>query len=275
MLVLRIASAFDAYRCIGAHEPPYRFALAIVPFVIAALGVASMRATIDSYVIPTSSMTPTLLVGDHIHVDKLSIRWRAPARGEIVVFEHPCSKRVFVKRVLARGGDTVEVRCSIVHVNGRPLPAHRIADGSYRDRDDRGAVINHEGATWGEQASERSYETFRDRDPAANARGDFPQLDRPFPPGCTASDFYERAPGNAQPSGQLVRSGSVGAGSCEQQLHLVVPPGALFMMGDNRGNANDSRHWGLVAEQRILGRVIGIWRSEGPDGIWGRFGDVD
>jgi signal peptidase I len=51
---------------------------------------------------------------------------------------------------------------------------------------------------------------------------------------------------------------------CDQQLHVVVPAGHVFVLGDNRFNANDSRIWGPVPKHTIKGRVIGIWATKAP-----------
>jgi signal peptidase I len=48
-------------------------------------------------------------------------------------------------------------------------------------------------------------------------------------------------------------------------LHYVVPPGHVFMLGDNRNNSNDSRFWGAVPERDIKGRVVGIWLANQAD----------
>ncbi len=91
---------------------------------------------VEAYQIPSGSMIPTLQVGDHIWVNKLiygitipftdiklGARYRPPRRGEIIVFEHPREPgKDLIKRVVAVGGDTVEMRDNVVYVNG-------VADG--------------------------------------------------------------------------------------------------------------------------------------------------
>lgn len=74
----------------------------------------------QAYVIPSESMQPTLEVGDHVYVNRLSYRFGAPQRGDIVVFDHPQQHGTdLIKRVVALGGDEVEGRDGQVWVNGR------------------------------------------------------------------------------------------------------------------------------------------------------------
>lgn len=272
-IVLRVAGAVDAYVCLRRAARPYHRVNAAIAVVVAAVGLGYVRLAVHGYKIPSSSMYPTLVIGDHVFVDTLSPRWRAPERGEVIVFTHPCGPRTYIKRVIARGGDTVEVRCSIVYLNGVALPSPLVdASASYKDLDDRdGEWSTREVSRYRETLGAHTYETFHDVDSAPGKtpddRGDFPHLDRPFGPSCGPN-----RPG--QPVGALVPTKN-DAAACESQLHLVVPSGALFVMGDNRNNANDSRYWGLVAESSVIGRVIGIWMSDGIEGGWGRFGAIE
>jgi signal peptidase I len=267
-LVVRAAGAIDAYLCLRTHAPPHHRLGGAIAVAIGAAGIIYLDVALEAYKIPSSSMFPTLVIDDHVYVDKLSLRWRPPERGEIVVFEHPCSRRVYIKRVIARGGDTVEVRCSAVHVNGSALPATLVdADVRYEDRDSDGSRVALTAARYGETHGARSYDTFHDvRRPTRGdhepARGDFPPRDRPLL-GCAQDS----------PVGALVETMPVDtAPTCATQLHYVVPEGTLFVMGDNRDNANDSRYWGVVRDDRVIGRLIGIWMA--GDGGWARVGAV-
>lgn len=73
---------------------------------------------VEAFKIPSGSMIPTLLVGDHLLVSKFTYKFTEPARGDIVVFKYPDDpSRNFIKRIIAVGGDTIEVRDKVVYVN--------------------------------------------------------------------------------------------------------------------------------------------------------------
>src|SRR6185503_16013706 len=94
---------------------------------------------------------PTLEIGDHLFVNKFIygiripytnvkfLQLRGPHRGEVIVFQYPCDPdRDYIKRVIALAGDTVEVRCNVVYVNGQPIPS-KVIEGhrcEYNDHDE-------------------------------------------------------------------------------------------------------------------------------------------
>src|SRR5258705_4783235 len=115
-----------------------------------------------------------------------------------------------------------------------------------------------------------------DKEQVADTHG-FPKGDRMVAPGCQPGDFYGPKAGvKKQPLGTLVVTKPT-ASPCEQQAHFVVPANALFVMGDNRNNANDSRYWGAVSVDAVIGRAIGIWLTSPPnrEREWSRFGRVE
>ena len=74
---------------------------------------------VEAFKIPSGSMIPTLLIGDHLLVNKFIYKFREPKRGDIIVFKYPDDpSRNFIKRIMAVGGDTVESRDKVVYVNG-------------------------------------------------------------------------------------------------------------------------------------------------------------
>lgn len=110
----------------------WEYTEAIVTALILALIIRAY--IVQAFKIPSGSMIPTLLIGDHILVnkfiygtkipltDKKILVWRSPERGDIIVFKYPENpKKDFIKRVIATGGDVIEERDKIVYVNGKPL----------------------------------------------------------------------------------------------------------------------------------------------------------
>ena len=103
------------------------------PFVIAAaIAIVIRTFLLGPYKIPTGSMRPTLIEGDRIFVDKISYRFRAPRRGEIIVFKFPEDpKKDFVKRLIAFGGEKVSIKNGIAYVNGTRLEDLADVSGYY------------------------------------------------------------------------------------------------------------------------------------------------
>ena len=178
--------------------------------------VLVLRAfVIQAFRIPSESMVPTLLVGDMLFVNRFEYGpkipfthtrlpgLRAPRTGDIIVFQFPENPRQdFIKRCVATGGQTVEVRDKVVYVDGVPSAA---ADAHARHDDPRVLPCS------------------------PNAP--------PFP-----GDFTLR--------------------QCRDNFGPYrVPPGRLFMMGDNRENSHDSRFWGTVPMDYVKGRAMFIYWS--------------
>jgi signal peptidase I len=164
---------------------------------------------IQAFRIPSESMVPTLLVGDFLFVNKFEygpklpfthIRLpgiRPPRHGDVIVFQWPQNTtKDFIKRCIATGGQTIEIRNKKIAVNGEALP--------------------------------EPYFT-QHIDPSIHSR-EYDQRDN-FGP-------------------------------------VTVPPGELFMMGDNRDNSNDSRFWGPVNMDLVKGRAMFIYFSTAGTGLW-------
>jgi signal peptidase I len=95
------------------------YAEAILIAVLLALLIRTF--VVQAFQIPSGSMIPTLLVGDHILVNKFIYRFRDPARGDVVVFKYPVEEhRDFIKRVIGLGGDELYIKERKVYVNCRP-----------------------------------------------------------------------------------------------------------------------------------------------------------
>lgn len=204
--------------------------------VIVLAGVFLMRTFIaEATVIPTGSMENTILIGDHVFLNKLLYgpripytSWRFPEirkihRQDIVAFRYPRNPSVmFVKRVIGVGGDVIRIEDKKVYVNGRPL--------------------------------DEPYVRFQ-------SGGMFPLRDN-FPPPIRDIDSLPAAwgldPGWAHEMAQYIH-----------QDGLHVPPGYLFCMGDNRDNSLDSRFWGFVPLGNVVGEPLFVyWSYDAPSQEW-------
>ena len=174
---------------------------------------------LQAFVIPTGSMENTLLVGDHVFVDKLAyapagsfsrhwLPYRDVERGDIIILRYPLDLTMtYVKRAVGLPGDRVRLVNKRLILNGNPVdePYARHIDGDVQ--------------------------AYRDNFPA------YAPLDRLRP----------RA-------AEMIRSHVVDG-------ELLVPPGFVFAMGDNRENSDDCRFWGLVPRENIVGTPLFVWWS--------------
>lgn len=259
---------------VPVHDTPPRWGWIAFGGVVAGIAIGALirTTTIEAFKIPSSAQLPTLEIGDHVFVEK----WYGAddvARGDVIVFRNPCTpETTFVKRIIAVAGDTVEVRCTILHINGVAVPRELVrAQDHYDDHaEDAGGWRRTNASRWREKLGNTAFEIFLPVEAAEEVVAD----DHDFPP---VDDFGDESyvpncgPGSER-RGENIRSRAA-AQECEPQLHYVVPAGTVFVMGDNRNNSSDSRTWGPVDVSEIVGRVIGIWWSSGPDGMrWDRIG---
>jgi signal peptidase I len=216
-----------------------------VEAIVMAVAVAfALRAfVIEAFKIPSGSMIPTLMVGDHIFVNKFSYGpaipytharvWTSmpPRRGDVIVFafpEHP--EQDFIKRVVAIEGDKLEARGGHPVINGWEVPSCRVGTWAYSDYD---SITRHEGDLYVEYLGNEAYLTFFDR-----ASGMFPDTQGPY----------------------------------------FAKKGEVWVMGDNRNNSHDSRMWfggqgGGVPFENIRGRALFVWLSVSDSGVdWSREG---
>ena len=259
----------------------------MMSLLTAVLIALALRAVIvEAFKIPSSSMYPTLEINDHLFVNKFiygvtvplmdtKILPRSPSRGEVIVFKYPCNKdKDYIKRVVAIAGDTVEVRCNVLFINGQAVPDSLVeADLKYEDRDEttekwEWKTVSRYRASLGGYTFDTFHEPIRAHEPPTpRLQTDFPQRGNPLP-SCRA--------GIDPGLGTLVET-KPEAAACEAQYHYVVPPGHVFAMGDNRNNSNDSRFWGPVPIENIKGKAMFIWlsyRRITPSGIrWDRIGN--
>jgi signal peptidase I len=284
-VAMRLAAAVDVLvigRALGVVPRPGRaLGMMLATLAIWYLLSGVLRTQVmEGFKVPAGSMMPTLAAGDHVFAEKLLYRLGAPARGDVVVFPRPGDpeQRQFVKRIVALGGDTLEVRCGVLHLDGEAVPQDLTADDSGCEYGE----LSFDGfgdTTWDstrcsryrETLAGRSYEIvfppgrphFLEGGHASHLVGtDFPAPGEPF--GFPDTDS---TPGHTEPSAP-----GAGSGPCAPQLRYVVPAGHAFVMGDNRDNSSDSRRWGPVPVDTIVGKVTVIWWSSGERVRWSRIG---
>lgn len=203
-------------------------------FSEAILGIAAVLVSglfiitfiIQAFEIPSRSMEKTLLVGDHVFVDRLSasgkanylwrfMPYRPIHRGEIAVFISPAQPDLhLVKRIVGVPGDKIHLSNGALYVNGEK---------------ENGSYLYH--------IPESGPNFYRDNFPNASSWGS-----------------------GAVAGWPLIMQENMKNGD------LIVPPHSYFAMGDSRENSFDSRYWGFVPEENIIGRPLFIyWSFNTPD----------
>jgi signal peptidase I len=216
------------------------------------LAFVMRQFVVQAFKIPSGSMEQTLLIGDHILVNKFLYRFTSPKRFDVIVFVYPWEDdRDFIKRVIALPGERVQVRDRQVYVNEQPLrePYARYAPMRLREGDFGPVVVPKRGDT---------VEIRRDQHLYLNGKMITP------PPG----RFYPRDHGPALTGFETFYGALFPPGTT---LHHPVGPISVehdyyFALGDNRDNSKDSRYWGFVRSTRIKGRAFFIYWS------WNRYG---
>ena len=223
---------------IQIEETPFEAVASICSVLVVGLYILTFLA--QNFVIPSGSMEKTLLVGDHLVVDRITIapptswmplvHYREPKRGDVVVFIKPSPEPeldaegkpqyfFLVKRLIGVPGDHIHLNDGIVSINGvaQALPK----DGSNLPMD-------------------TPDEEFLDN---------FPSI-----------------PPAQAPSGGATEGWSLDFPNHVKDGDLIVPAGMFFMMGDNRHNSLDSRYWGFVPRANIVGRpLFNYWSFVTPE----------
>jgi signal peptidase I len=105
------------------------WAKTVIPALLLALFARTYVA--QAYNIPSGSMENTLLIGDHVLVEKISRLMGPPRRGEIVVFKSHIEDKILIKRVIGLPGETIALRAGVVNINGVPLAEPYLHPGDF------------------------------------------------------------------------------------------------------------------------------------------------
>jgi signal peptidase I len=202
----------------------------LVTVILALFGTTFI---VQAFKIPSASMEGTLLIGDHLLVNKFIfggrgvwyeklLPYRALERGDIIVFKYPfADHQHFVKRVIGLPGDRLKIEDQRVYINGKALIEPYVVHDSSVGYD---------------------------------------PLNYAFPP--VGNQLYANplVPEWAREIKKYVRG-----------EEIVVPPGKYFAMGDNRDRSQDSRYWGFVDRDAIMGRPFLIyWSVEASSADYGQ-----
>ena len=198
----------------------------------------------ESFKIPTGSMIPTLHVGDLILVNKFTYGVRLPVinkkivdvntpeRGDVMVFRYPPNPNVdYIKRVIGLPGDEVSYLNKKLAINGKPLPVETVPD--FLDEDTMRYTKQFEEQIELSRGGSKKHKVLNEDSRPAMIPG--------------VEDFSFKQ-------------------NCRYSVEGVVckvPAGHYFMMGDNRDNSLDSRYWGFVPEQNIVGKAFFVWMNFG------------
>ena len=213
-----------------AEEKPKETTVEFLASLAAVLvtGLFIITFVVQAFEIPSSSMEKTLLIGDHVFVNRVQFapksNWMGPLipyrdvhRQDIVVFLSPQTPGLYVvKRIIGIPGDRIHLRNGVVYRNGQAL------DEPY---------VDHE----------------QDR-PSDSYRNNFPSV----PPNDDLNVWANWA---------------IDLPQYIQGDDIVVPPDRYFAMGDHRGVSLDSRYWGFIPKENVIGRPMFIyWSFKTPDG---------
>ncbi len=179
---------------------------------------------IEPFMIPSGSMIPTILIGDHIFVSKLSygirlplvgkylVQWDTPHYGDVIVFVYPVEPdKDFIKRVVGLPGDTITVEGTEVYINGKVVESSPPKDVNVTDFDEN--QPSRDSLLFTNKLAEHEFHVLYDR-----------RLRHP-------------------------------------RSQYTVPEGHLFVMGDNRDSSSDSRVWGFVPMDNVKGHALVVWWS--------------
>ena len=229
--------------------------------------VLVVRAFIfEPFRIPSDSMMPTLLDGDFIVVNKYAYGLRlpivnqkvidtgTPQRGDVVVFRYPPDPSTnYIKRLVGLPGDRVEVRDDQLIINGEPIAQTDV--GRYTD----GCYVGLRLST--ETIGQHTHKVISCRAPQGLMAGRrFSYSGNPEPlPACDRKSVMSQTGGWVCDESEIQAAPDRG-----DEVFDIVPPGHYLMIGDNRDNSLDSREWGFVPDENLVGKATRIWLNLDP-----------
>lgn len=231
----------NAKRPVGEKQPWWvEYARSFFPVILIVFMLRSFL--VEPFKIPSGSMIPTLQVGDFILVNKFTygirlpiiskkiVQLNDPQRGDVMVFHYPENPSVdYIKRVVGTPGDTVVYRNKQLWVND--VLQEQQPDGDYNYVDGMRFFY-----------TKKSMEMLNGHSHAMLVDPSMPNLHAE-----SVADF------------PLSENCSYSA----EEVRCKVPAGHYFMMGDNRDNSRDSRYWGFVPDNMIVGKAFLIWMNFG------------
>jgi signal peptidase I len=218
------------------------FESAVVTVIMALFG---MTFIVQAVKVPTGSMQNTITIGDHLLVNKFIfapgesapfLPQRDIRRSDIIVFKYPGNRfdprrderpdnkpitTNYVKRVIGLPGDHIRMEGRTVIVNGKPIPEHQLEATDHNDKAPLEIKNN-----------------------------------PPRKPGELYDVYY--SPDFVEEDYPIFKPAPTGVGDGHE---IVVPPDHYFVMGDNRNNSEDSRYWGFVPRDYVIGRAMFVYWS--------------
>ena len=229
---------FSKRRAANAKDPWWvEYGASFFPVILLVFVLRSF--IVEPFKIPSGSMIPTLQIGDFILVNKFTYGIRLPVinkkilsinepkRGDVMVFRYPEDPSMdYIKRVVGIPGDKVSYQNKRLSINGQPVETRKMEDYLHPER-------LYYSKQFVEKQEGKDYRTLNDDDAPAY----IPDPSRfPLRENC----LYNHA-----------------------GVSCTVPAGHYFMMGDNRDNSRDSRFWGFVPEENIVGKAFFVWLNFG------------
>ncbi len=229
-------------RATGSKEPWWvEYSKSFFPVILAVFLLRSFL--VEPFKIPSGSMIPTLHVGDFILVNRYTYGLRLPIvnkkiiavnepqRGDVMVFHYPNDPSIdYIKRVVGLPGDSIVYRDKQLWLNGKLQTQTRDGDYNYVES---GLNFLHT-ERYQEDLSGHAHPILLNPEMAPIHLGNVEEF-----------SAFEMCSYSAQ------------------EMRCTVPAGHYFMMGDNRDNSRDSRYWGFVPDELIVGKAFFIWMNFG------------